>query len=164
MTLYQEWTNKIEEHQSTGTYNDFIESYLTLEKNAYEDILEKEQKTLTGTVKELADSFSMDLVTFIGFLDGINSSLTEELNLDELEENSSINSNIDYQKLYYNMMKAKAEWLYTLPQWDNLLSDEEKKQLRLKLHADSRITVEKVGRNDPCPCGSGKKYKKCCGR
>ena len=25
------------------------------------------------------------------------------------------------------------------------------------------VTVEKVGRNDPCPCGSGKKYKKCCG-
>jgi len=24
--------------------------------------------------------------------------------------------------------------------------------------------VKKVGRNDPCPCGSGKKYKKCCGR
>lgn len=22
----------------------------------------------------------------------------------------------------------------------------------------------KVGRNDPCPCGSGKKYKKCCGK
>ncbi len=26
------------------------------------------------------------------------------------------------------------------------------------------IHVYKVGRNDPCPCGSGKKYKKCCGR
>ena len=26
-----------------------------------------------------------------------------------------------------------------------------------QLHSD------KVGRNDPCPCGSGKKYKKCCG-
>ena len=24
-------------------------------------------------------------------------------------------------------------------------------------------TVQKVGRNDPCPCGSGKKFKKCCG-
>jgi peptide deformylase len=24
--------------------------------------------------------------------------------------------------------------------------------------------IEKIGRNDPCPCGSGKKYKKCCGR
>ncbi len=27
-----------------------------------------------------------------------------------------------------------------------------------------RRKEEKVGRNDPCPCGSGKKYKKCCGR
>ena len=27
-----------------------------------------------------------------------------------------------------------------------------------------RRTEKKVGRNDPCPCGSGKKYKKCCGR
>ena len=26
------------------------------------------------------------------------------------------------------------------------------------------VHVYKVGRNDPCPCGSGKKYKKCCGR
>jgi len=28
----------------------------------------------------------------------------------------------------------------------------------------SSSSVAKVGRNDPCPCGSGKKYKKCCGR
>jgi len=27
-----------------------------------------------------------------------------------------------------------------------------------------RRTMQKVGRNDPCPCGSGKKYKQCCGR
>jgi preprotein translocase subunit SecA len=30
--------------------------------------------------------------------------------------------------------------------------------------ATVRRSVKKVGRNDPCPCGSGKKYKKCCGR
>jgi preprotein translocase subunit SecA len=24
--------------------------------------------------------------------------------------------------------------------------------------------VKEIGRNDPCPCGSGKKYKKCCGK
>ncbi|OIK09764.1 hypothetical protein BIV60_22990 [Bacillus sp. MUM 116] len=30
-------------------------------------------------------------------------------------------------------------------------------------HSESK-TNEKIGRNDPCPCGSGKKYKKCCGR
>ena len=27
----------------------------------------------------------------------------------------------------------------------------------------TRIVEKKVGRNEPCPCGSGKKYKKCCG-
>jgi preprotein translocase subunit SecA len=27
-----------------------------------------------------------------------------------------------------------------------------------------RNRAERVGRNDPCPCGSGKKYKHCCGR
>ncbi len=27
-----------------------------------------------------------------------------------------------------------------------------------------RRQTEKIGRNDPCPCGSGKKYKKCCGK
>ncbi len=27
-----------------------------------------------------------------------------------------------------------------------------------------RRSAPKIGRNDPCPCGSGKKYKKCCGR
>ena len=29
--------------------------------------------------------------------------------------------------------------------------------------APQQITSSKVGRNDPCPCGSSKKYKKCCG-
>ena len=28
----------------------------------------------------------------------------------------------------------------------------------------TKIAKEKAGRNDPCPCGSGKKYKKCCGK
>jgi SEC-C motif-containing protein len=26
------------------------------------------------------------------------------------------------------------------------------------------VTVSKIGRNEPCPCGSGAKYKKCCGK
>ena len=28
----------------------------------------------------------------------------------------------------------------------------------------TKIAEKKVGRNDPCPCGSGKKHKKCCGK
>ncbi|MET0644341.1 MAG: SEC-C metal-binding domain-containing protein [Candidatus Binatia bacterium] len=30
--------------------------------------------------------------------------------------------------------------------------------------SQARRQGEKVGRNDPCPCGSGKKYKRCCGK
>jgi uncharacterized protein YecA (UPF0149 family) len=37
---------------------------------------------------------------------------------------------------------------------DRLVEDEAKGQLRKE--------EDKVGRNDPCPCGSGKKFKKCC--
>ena len=34
----------------------------------------------------------------------------------------------------------------------------------LKLNLPKRRPVSKVGRNEPCPCGSGKKFKQCCGR
>ncbi|WP_432765200.1 SEC-C metal-binding domain-containing protein, partial [Hungatella effluvii] len=30
--------------------------------------------------------------------------------------------------------------------------------------AEPRRNVQKIYPNDPCPCGSGKKYKKCCGK
>ena len=37
-------------------------------------------------------------------------------------------------------------------------------QLNLLLNPPQpKIAEKKIGRNDPCPCGSGKKYKKCCG-
>ena len=35
------------------------------------------------------------------------------------------------------------------------------------VHVDAKQSLKKVGkigRNEPCPCGSGKKFKKCCGR
>lgn len=35
---------------------------------------------------------------------------------------------------------------------------------KMKTINQNLITVTKIGRNDPCPCGSGKKYKKCCGK
>ena len=35
--------------------------------------------------------------------------------------------------------------------------------LERALHHPVPVHVEKIGRNDPCPCGSGEKYKKCCG-
>jgi uncharacterized protein YecA (UPF0149 family) len=37
------------------------------------------------------------------------------------------------------------------------------KRRHLRLVPQAPLRVEKIGRNDPCPCGSGKKHKKCCG-
>ena len=37
-------------------------------------------------------------------------------------------------------------------------------QGELKIELPVRRDVPKVGRNEPCPCGSGKKFKACCGR
>jgi preprotein translocase subunit SecA len=33
-----------------------------------------------------------------------------------------------------------------------------------KQYSETPSMLKKIGRNDPCPCGSGKKYKKCCGK
>ena len=62
------------------------------------------------------------------------------------------------------MVGARAEWLYELPEWDNILSEEKRKELyREQKSSTTVVKPPKIGRNDPCPCGSGKKYKKCCG-
>ena len=71
---------------------------------------------------------------------------------------------VDFEKLFYNMLDAKAKWLYTLPEWADILSEETRRELTKKWRLSGQAVSEKtVGRNDPCPCGSGKKYKKCCG-
>ena len=101
----------------------------------------------------------------VGFLDGINDSLKEKNPMDTLEKDTRVNLDYDLELLYKNMVEAKAQWLYTLPQWDGLLTEERRREL-YKEQKQSKTVVkgEKIGRNDPCPCGSGKKYKKCCGR
>jgi preprotein translocase subunit SecA len=50
--------------------------------------------------------------------------------------------------------------------WEVLLGVGEARSSRRSQAAPVRMAgpPQKVGRNDPCPCGSGKKYKKCCGR
>jgi uncharacterized protein YecA (UPF0149 family) len=45
----------------------------------------------------------------------------------------------------------------------NLLRHQRPAALIMEMLARDDKSPEKVGRNDPCPCGSGKKYKKCCG-
>lgn len=140
--------------------------YFIIEKGIYEKILEKPEEVIEGTVKELAEKYGTELLIMTGFLDGINESLKGYENpIETMDENTVVKIEIDPEKLYYNMVEAKAEWLYNLPQWDAILTPEKRKELyRAQKISGTVIKGPKIGRNDPCPCGSGKKYKKCCGK
>ena len=105
------------------------------------------------------------MMEMTGFLDGINDSLAEANPIDTMEEDTHVTLAFDKVKLYKNMVDAKADWLYDLPQWDAIFDAETKKKLYLEKKKSGTVIVgKKVGRNEPCPCGSGKKYKYCCGR
>ena len=140
--------------------------YFQIEKGIYEQILSQPEQVITGTVKELAEKYDTEVMIMTGFLDGINESLKGYENpIETMDENTQVKIEIDPEKLYYNMVEAKATWLYELPQWDALLDEETRKALYKKQKLSGTIVKgKKIGRNDPCPCGSGKKYKQCCGK
>ena len=140
--------------------------YFAIEKGIYEQILSAPSQVIEGTVKELAEKYNTELLIMTGFLDGINESLKGYENpIDTMEEDTAVKIEIDPEKLYYNMVEAKADWLYNLPMWDEILTSEKRKELYKAQKASGTVVKgPKIGRNDPCPCGSGLKYKKCCGR
>lgn len=163
MTLYEQWQEKLNNQNASKEYADFFTRYLEQETVVYKQLLGEKRFTLEGTLAGLAAAHEMDVVTFTGFLDGANTSFTQEVKLEELTEESALNQTFEPEKLYYNMLVAKANWLYDLPEWGDILTESQRRDIRMRYNLDSRATSEKVGRNDPCPCGSGKKYKKCCG-
>lgn len=155
---YNEKTNKQELQR-------FWQRYFLVEKGVYEKLLVNPDEKVEGTVKELAEKYELSIMDMTGFLDGINDSLITPNSIDTMEEDTVVNLNFDKEKLYKNMVEARADWLYELPMWEEIFD----KDTRHKLFMEQRksgtiVTGKKVGRNDPCPCGSGKKYKKCCGR
>lgn len=140
--------------------------YFEIEKGIYEQILAAPEEVIEGTVKELAQKYETEVLIMTGFLDGINESLKGYENpIEEMDEDTKVKIEIDPEKLYYNMVAAKADWLYNLPEWDNILTEERRKELYKEQKASGTVRkAQKIFPNDPCPCGSGKKYKKCCGR
>ena len=172
MGYYKTWMDKSEDASNRQEYMEYINRYYALEKVAYEKILcayPDNGEFLSGTAAELAKKLefpkdSMDV--FVGFIDGIKSSLTngDELDMDAIDDDYQINLSIDYEKLYYNMRDAKADWLYNIKAWKDILSEEKRNEITKEYRESNMAHSEHIGRNDPCPCGSGKKYKNCCGK
>ena len=163
MKLFEQWQEYLEKQNESKEYADFFARYLEQETVVYKKLLGEQRFALKGTLASLAAEVGMDNVTFCGFLDGANTSFEKEVALEDLSEETELDVAFAPEKLYYNMLVAKANWLYGLPEWDAILTDEDRRDIRMQYNQDTRATSEKVGRNDPCPCGSGKKYKKCCG-
>ena len=164
MSLYQDWKELID-NQTEETFEDFWKEYSATETKLYTHILENPAEHMTGTVSELVEKFECNKTIFVGFLDGINSSLNAEIDLEAVTDDTAIDLDIDFEKLFFNMLKAEADYLFTIPAWEDVLSEEKRIEIVKAYKRSKTVHVEKKpGRNDPCPCGSGKKYKKCCGK
>jgi preprotein translocase subunit SecA len=165
-TLLEQWRAiAYNEQADKNALQKLWADYFQKEKEIYQQLLTNPDEVVTGTVKELAEKYNIDLMTMTGFLDGINDSLKTPNPIEEMEENTVVNLGFDKELLYKNMVAAEAEWLYGLEEWNAIFDEDKKKALYKEQKASTTIVKEaKIYPNDPCPCGSGKKYKKCCGK
>ena len=167
-TLLENWRNAAYGNGLNKNEQEALwQKYFTLEKGFYEKVLSAPKKVYEGSVKELAEQFGIEEFIFVGILDGIDESLAGFHNpIDSMDENTTVKIQVDPEKLYYNMVEAKASWLYDLPQWNDILSEERRKELYKEQKKSGTVRREgkKIYPNDLCHCGSGKKYKKCCMR
>ena len=166
MTLLEQWKKEAyDESVGQAQLQKIWGAYFQTEKGIYAQLLKNPDEVVRGTVKELAEKYNVPVLTMTGFLDGINDSLLEKNPIEEMDENTEVNLGFDKELLYKNMVAAEADWLYELEEWNDIF-DEEKRKTLYKEQKSSTTIVKgtKIYPNDPCPCGSGKKYKKCCGR
>ncbi len=165
MSLLNEWRDYAYSYDMQSNAGQlFWGNYFNLEQEIYQRLLGNPDKVWEGTVASLAEEFDMDVKNFVGFLDGINDSLVKQNPIEEMDEETIVNLNYDKEKLYYKMVENKADWLYQLQEWESLLTKERREELyREQKSSKTVVKDKKVGRNDPCTCGSGKKYKFCCG-
>ena len=166
MGLLKKWKDiAYSETANKGDLQRLWTNYFQKEKEIYMELLKTPDEVVEGTVTELAEKFGVELMTMTGFLDGINDSLKEANPIEEMEEDTKVNLGFDKELLYKNMVAAGADWLYNLEEWNDIFDEEKRKALYKEQKSSTTIVKgDRVYPNDPCPCGSGKKYKKCCGR
>jgi len=165
MSLYTEWTEMVVDYVKTKGEEAFWVEYSKLEKGIYKELLANHKEVKKTTINELAKEHNSTVEFAMGFMDGINDSLKNQYDLETINADTELVFDLNLETLYFNMLDAKAEYLYTLPQWEGIFSEEKRNEIQ-KQFRESKIVrnFDKVGRNDICPCGSGKKYKKCCGK
>ena len=167
MALLEDWrTLAYNEKADRGQMQKLWADYFAKEKDIYAQLLKNPDEEVKGTVKDLAEKYGLDLMFMTGFLDGINDSLKTPNPIEDMTEDTEVSLAFDKELLYKNMVGAGADWLYGLPEWEAIFDEDKRKALYHEQKISGTVKREgaKVYPNDPCPCGSGKKYKKCCGK
>ena len=162
MKLYDKWIAKLKAG-TRAQVDALLADYYAKETEVYKQILAEKAETFTGTAAEFGAKYGISDYEIGAFMEGINTSLAEPQDVKEIDLDTQLNFTIVWRELYKNMLKAKADWLYDLPEWDNFYNEDERREITREFRQSQQVHHVKVGRNDPCPCGSGKKYKNCCG-
>ena len=85
MSLYKQWVDLME-GQTDETFDAFWKEYSETETRIYTHILESKEPRLAGKFSELTAKFEADPVIFMGFLDGIQTSLNDLGTLEVLDD------------------------------------------------------------------------------
>jgi hypothetical protein len=131
---------------------------------------------LSGTKTAFATKVLKELFHEVEFEDEqdlVFEALCHQLSADaqpEIEEymnNDPVSFMIEPEETAYGFYKIMGIDHPDLPIWKQI-ADEKNSMFNAEMENDRHLSVAapiqpKVGRNDPCPCGSEKKYKKCCG-
>ena len=166
MALLDQWRDvAYDESANKGDLQRFWGDYFKKEQAIYKELLAAPDTEVKGTVKELADKYGVTVMEMTGFLDGIQESLVNPNPIEEMEEDTEVSLKFDKELLYKNMVAADAEWLYGLEEWKEIFDEDKLKELyKEQKSSQTVVNAPKIYPNDPYPCGSGKKYKKCCGK
>ena len=109
-SLLDQWRDMAyDRNLSKNELETFWSRYFTIEKKIYEQLLDNPEEEVRGTVKELAEKYGQDVMTMVGFLDGINDSLKVPNPIETMDENTDVTLVFDKEMLYKNMVDAKAD-------------------------------------------------------
>ena len=95
MSLYNEWTELVVDFVQTKGEKAFWAEYSAVEERIYRKVLANANETLKFKISSFGEEMDTTPQFIMGFLDGINESLTETLDLESMDENSDVEMNID---------------------------------------------------------------------
>ena len=121
---WRDWAYNFDDRTREG--QQFWASYFQMEQGIYKQLLANPNEVVSGTVEELAKKYEIETILMAGFLDGIDESLVTPNDIENMEADTVVSLDIDLEKLYYNMVACRADWLYNLEEWDALLSREKR--------------------------------------